>query len=120
MSIENPPFDPPFVSIHPTEQGAAYIETLADGTTRPLSSVEANWMQASESGTANPQLKTPPSSLKPAGKTGSQGKVFLKVPFAEKDQAKALGARWDAAQKKWYVPNGVDADLFARWRPEGF
>jgi hypothetical protein len=26
----------------------------------------------------------------------------LKVPFADKDAAKKLGARWDAARKIWY------------------
>jgi hypothetical protein len=41
----------------------------------------------------------------------------LKVPFSEKDQAKKLGARWDAARKLWYIEGGVDAALFARWQP---
>jgi hypothetical protein len=29
--------------------------------------------------------------------------LYLNVPFAEKDEAKALGAWWDAGKKKWYV-----------------
>ncbi|MER2555775.1 MAG: DUF5710 domain-containing protein [Thauera sp.] len=41
----------------------------------------------------------------------------LKVPFAEKDQAKKLGARWDAARKLWYIEAGLDAAAFARWQP---
>lgn len=41
----------------------------------------------------------------------------LKVPFAEKDQAKKLGARWDAARKIWYVEGDVDLAPFARWSP---
>lgn len=45
----------------------------------------------------------------------TQAKIYLTVPFAQKDQAKALGARWDAAQKKWYVPAGKDLGLFAKW-----
>jgi len=45
-------------------------------------------------------------------------KLYLNVPYAEKDQAKALGARWDAARKKWYVPSGKAAETFARWKPE--
>lgn len=44
--------------------------------------------------------------------------IFLTVPFAEKDQAKALGARWNAAQKKWYVPDGVDSTAFEKWQPQ--
>lgn len=41
----------------------------------------------------------------------------LKVPFAEKDEAKKLGARWDAARKIWYVVNDGDLDGFYRWSP---
>ncbi|MFI3136422.1 MAG: DUF5710 domain-containing protein, partial [Methylococcaceae bacterium] len=33
----------------------------------------------------------------------ADSKIYLNVPFAQKDEAKALGARWDAAQKKWYI-----------------
>ena len=43
-------------------------------------------------------------------------KFNLKVPFAEKDAAKALGARWDAANKLWYV-EGKDMAPFAKWSP---
>ena len=41
--------------------------------------------------------------------------INLKVPFNEKDQAKSLGARWNAEAKLWYVPQGVDATLFEKW-----
>ncbi|GAA5161561.1 DUF5710 domain-containing protein [Viridibacterium curvum] len=41
----------------------------------------------------------------------------LKVPFAEKDAAKALGARWDAANKLWYVADKADMSAFAKWQP---
>jgi len=43
--------------------------------------------------------------------------ILLEVPFAEKDQAKALGARWNPAEKKWYIPDELEAnqDLFAKW-----
>lgn len=42
-------------------------------------------------------------------------KVFLNVPYNEKDGAKQLGAKWDASVKKWYVPDGVDPEPFFRW-----
>lgn len=45
-------------------------------------------------------------------------KTYLNVPFAEKDAAKALGAKWDAIQKKWYVPADKDILLFAAWQAE--
>ena len=47
----------------------------------------------------------------------ADSKVYLNVPYAQKDAAKALGARWDAANKKWYVPAGKDISLFAAWQP---
>ncbi len=45
--------------------------------------------------------------------------TFLDVPFKEKDEAKALGARWDAGAKKWYAPAGTDLALFSAWLPSG-
>ena len=43
----------------------------------------------------------------------------LKVPFAEKDEAKKLGARWDPARKLWHVDDArVELALFERWRPQ--
>ena len=46
----------------------------------------------------------------------TDSKTYLNVPFAQKDEAKALGARWDAVEKKWFVPSGKDIVLFARWQ----
>lgn len=45
--------------------------------------------------------------------------IVLKVPYADKDAAKALGARWDAKRKTWYVPDGAAAAPFERWLPAG-
>lgn len=45
----------------------------------------------------------------------TDSKLYLNVPYAQKDAAKALGARWDAATKKWYVPAGKDPAPFAQW-----
>ena len=42
-------------------------------------------------------------------------KIYLNVPYAEKDAAKALGAKWDAARKKWYVPMGTNVNSFSKW-----
>ncbi len=39
----------------------------------------------------------------------------LKVPFNEKDQAKALGARWNPDGKHWYIPQGVETAPFEKW-----
>jgi hypothetical protein len=42
------------------------------------------------------------------------GRAWLDVPFAEKDAAKALGARWDPQAKRWYDPRPPTTGL-VRW-----
>lgn len=42
---------------------------------------------------------------------------WLRVPFDEKDEAKALGARWSGLVKKWYIPAGLPDAPFERWLP---
>ena len=42
-------------------------------------------------------------------------KTYLNVAYAEKDAAKALGARWDPDKKKWYVPPDKDVAQFTQW-----
>jgi hypothetical protein len=44
-------------------------------------------------------------------------RVNLLTPFAEKEAVKALGARWDAAKKCWYVVDVADLTPFSRWIP---
>nr|WP_314539075.1 DUF5710 domain-containing protein [uncultured Massilia sp.] len=41
--------------------------------------------------------------------------TFLNVPYAEKDEARALGARWNPGRKRWYVPTGVALEPFEKW-----
>ncbi|MCK7501539.1 MAG: exodeoxyribonuclease VII large subunit [Comamonadaceae bacterium] len=45
--------------------------------------------------------------------------TYLVTKYAEREQVKALGARWDAARKSWYVPAGRDLEPFTRWLPAG-
>lgn len=45
-------------------------------------------------------------------------RINLVTPFAEKDAAKALGARWDAARKLWYINDVADLTPFLRWIPD--
>lgn len=45
--------------------------------------------------------------------------VFLTVPYAEKDAAKALGARWNPTRRRWYVADGVATEPFAKWIDAG-
>lgn len=43
--------------------------------------------------------------------------VSLAVPFAEKDEAKAMGAKWDAQERVWKVKRQEDMSAFGRWMP---
>ncbi|UUZ66198.1 DUF5710 domain-containing protein (plasmid) [Polaromonas sp. P1-6] len=45
--------------------------------------------------------------------------TYLTVPFKDKDTAKALGARWDAVQRQWFVPDGRELTPFSNWLPAG-
>lgn len=45
-------------------------------------------------------------------------RINLKVPFEDKDKARAAGARWDVARKTWYVENAEDLKPFAPWISE--
>ena len=35
---------------------------------------------------------------------------YLNIPFANKDKAKALGAKWDNNLKKWFYLDNLDSD----------
>lgn len=47
---------------------------------------------------------------------GHKRRQYLNVPYAEKEEAKRQGARWDPEKKKWYI------EVFAnqKWAPAGY
>jgi hypothetical protein len=45
-------------------------------------------------------------------------RIDLTVPYAEKDQAKRWGAKWDAARRTWYIENVQNLAPLMRWMPE--
>ncbi|KAG5189711.1 hypothetical protein JKP88DRAFT_262070 [Tribonema minus] len=47
----------------------------------------------------------------------STKQVFLNCPYADKDEAKELGARWCPGERKWFVNPGVSLRPFAKWLP---
>jgi hypothetical protein len=42
-------------------------------------------------------------------------RIYLAVPYDERNEAKALGARWDAVKKAWYVGPEMDPAKLAKW-----
>lgn len=53
--------------------------------------------------------------------TGTPNRVYLNVPFEDKDEVKKRGARWDPDVKRWYVGDYVPAEDFKSWigQPKG-
>jgi putative DNA primase/helicase len=45
-------------------------------------------------------------------------RTYLAVPYAERHEAKALGARWDAVKKAWYVGPEADRGKIEKWEPK--
>lgn len=65
-----------------------------------------------------------PERKRPADDPGSSAKQpkteerkYLDCPFAEKDEAKSLGAKFDNEKRKWYVAADADLAPFAKWMP---
>lgn len=50
-------------------------------------------------------------------RTPPKRRIYLDVPYAEKDQAKAGGAKWDRREKKWYVLEGMGHESITKWMP---
>ena len=42
-------------------------------------------------------------------------KIMLKIPYEDKDEAKAAGARWDPDKKCWYALSNMDKNKFSKW-----
>jgi hypothetical protein len=41
----------------------------------------------------------------------------LNVPFHEREDARRLGARWDAVRKTWFLPDRTETAPFTKWLP---
>jgi len=57
------------------------------------------------------KLKHKSSSL------SSSNKIFLKVPYKDKNEVKKNGAFWDSNVKKWYIIDGFEnyKQIFKKW-----
>ena len=43
-------------------------------------------------------------------------RIYIIVPYAEKNEAKSLGAVYDREKYSWYIPENVDPTLFSKWK----
>lgn len=44
-------------------------------------------------------------------------RIYLDVPFSDKDQVKALGAQWDYLQRRWWITRAMPKRSFSKWLP---
>jgi len=46
-----------------------------------------------------------------------KSKIYLNVPYDEKDEAKKMGAKWDKSKKRWYITpkNKFKVQMMGRW-----
>ena len=46
-----------------------------------------------------------------------KSKIYLNVPYDEKDEAKKMGAKWDKSKKRWYITpkNKYKVQMMGRW-----
>ncbi len=47
--------------------------------------------------------------------TPEPAKLFLDVPYKQKEAVKALGAKWDRGAQSWFIPAGVDPGPLVPW-----
>ncbi|MGK2742656.1 zincin-like metallopeptidase domain-containing protein, partial [Tepidicaulis sp. LMO-SS28] len=45
-------------------------------------------------------------------------RIYLDVPYEEKEAAKKRGARWDRKVKSWFVREGADLEAVSKWMPK--
>lgn len=55
----------------------------------------------------------PPLKAAPPAVAVPEARTDIDVPIHQKDEAKALGAKWDGEKRTWYIPDGVDTTPFA-------
>ena len=59
-------------------------------------------MDISASYQYNDIMKKLNSQIKTLNDRDKTGRIYLNVPYSEKDEAKSHGAKWDSIEKKWY------------------
>jgi hypothetical protein len=48
----------------------------------------------------------------------SNQRIYLNCTYAEKDECKSLGGKWDPDVKKWYVTEASNINDFKKWLPQ--
>lgn len=93
----------------PSDADYARAEAMADPT-HPTHPMHDEQREAEADAFKEPP--TPDHGFQPRDE-----RTLLAVPFAQKDEAKLAGARWDATARAWFVPVGAELAPFEAWLP---
>ena len=96
----------------PTFQGAAGV-LKAEWETLTIN--VRNAKSEREEVTRMGQIQEEPAKTAVEEEGIGQEKIYLNVPFEEKEEVKSLGARWDRNKRSWFIPPGVDPEPFSKW-----
>jgi phage/plasmid primase-like uncharacterized protein len=79
---------------------------------------EEAWIRAADDNRRRVSQEGGQGNLVNNEQSQEEERQYLAVPYAERDTAKAAGAKWDWREKLWYIgPEGTRAGL-AKWLPE--
>lgn len=45
-------------------------------------------------------------------------RIYLNVPYEDKELAKQKGCWWDDHKRQWFIENPIHLDQYMRWMPE--
>lgn len=96
-------------------------DPVADKARRDYLAEMEEKQQGKDRGPAQATAEVRAPVLHHAPENPTADRTYLAVPYAEKDAAKACGAKWDKDAKSWYAPEGVDLAVsgLAKWQTGG-
>jgi phage/plasmid primase-like uncharacterized protein len=94
-----------------------YLKNIAPSLEKKSESVPPPQEPASFSESERKQhlSKNSQAELDGEVRRGEKDPVYIHVPYSEKDEAKALGAKWDKQEKSWFIAPGTDQAHFKKW-----
>lgn len=109
----------PVASSKASQSMSAVVSTAASastmGSTRASAAAipqSADLALTARRAPATPAVQTPRA---PTVSPQLANRVYLDVPYEEKDAAKQLGAQWDTIQRKWWITPAMPTRLFRKW-----
>jgi hypothetical protein len=107
VHFSNPQHDiPATAATRATNRAAADLFGMGEVSAEEMTDHDGYESPTTQTTSSAPQAPTGPTTR-------------LNVPYKDKDAVKKLGARWDADQKTWYIPVGIDPIPLMKWVEDG-